>query len=106
MLAPTELVLDAGDKTREIELSTNLATPSVLDDIWLRPLGLVLRSRWQRSEKTQTEPPRAHSALRGRDIRLSISASFDATLEREVAWCRRKGGASINRWHIAAEACQ
>jgi hypothetical protein len=109
--APKELVPETTDKTGpsitfgygllddgEIELQTNFAAQSELHDVWLRPLGIALRNWWKRSEKSRPEPPRANSVLRGRDIRLSISAPFDGTFEGEVDWCRRKGGVNLYRW--------
>ena len=54
--------LDDGD----VELRTKFAVPSVLRDVWLRPLGFVLRRWWRRSEQTLTRR-RRQSALLGRD---------------------------------------
>jgi hypothetical protein len=111
MNAPKELVPETNDKTGplitfgygllddgETELQTNFASPSVLHDVWLRPLGFALRNWWRRSEQSRPEPPRRHSALPGRDIRISVSASFDSTYEGDVAWCLRKGGLPLHRW--------
>lgn len=67
MIAPKAMVPGTSDKTGlsitfgygllddgEIELHTNFATRSELHDVWLRPLGMVLRNWWRRNEKKQT----------------------------------------------------
>ena len=81
----------------DVELRTKFAVPSVLHDVWLRPLGFVLRSWWHRSEPTLPQP-RRQSALRGRDAWLSLEPSFDGRFEGEVTWCRRRGGVAFHRW--------
>ncbi len=81
-----------------VELRTIFATPSALYDVWLRPLGFVLRRWWRRSEGTLPQPRRRQSALRGHDVWLSVEPSFDGIFEGEVAWCRRQGGAAFHSW--------
>jgi hypothetical protein len=86
-------MLDDGD----VELRTKFAVPSVLRDVWLRPLGFVLRRWWQRSERTLTRR-RHQSGLLGRDAWFSLEPSFDRRFQGEVAWCRRRGGAALHNW--------
>ena len=81
----------------DVELRTRFATPSVLHDVWLRPLGFVLRRWWHRSEPTLPQRRRL-STLRGHDVWLSLEPSFDGRFEDEVAWCRRRGGAALHGW--------
>jgi hypothetical protein len=80
-----------------VELRTKFVAPSVLRDVWLRPLGFVLRRWWHRSERSLTQP-RRQSALRGHDVWLSLEPSFDGRFEGEVAWCRRRGGVPLRGW--------
>jgi hypothetical protein len=80
-----------------VELRTKFAAPSVLHDVWLRPLGFVLRRWWHRSERTIAQR-RSQSALRGRDVWLSLELSFDDRLEGEVPWGRRRGGMAFHSW--------
>ena len=80
-----------------VELRTKFAEPSVLHDVWLRPLGFVLHSWWRRSERTLPQP-RRQSALLGHDASLSLEPSFDGRYEGEVTWCRRWGGSAFHRW--------
>ena len=108
--APKELVPETNEETGplitfgygtlddgDIELQTKFAVPSLLHDVWLRPLGFVLRRWWHRSELALTRP-RRRSALRGRDAWFSLEPSFDRRFEGEVAWCRRRGGAALLNW--------
>ncbi len=86
-------MLDDGD----VELRTKFAVPSVLRDVWLRPLGFILRRWWRRSEQTLTRR-RHQSSLLGRDAWFSLEPSFDRRFEGEVVWCRRRGGAPLHNW--------
>ena len=108
--APKELVPVSEDELRllitfghsmltegNVELRAAFAEPSVLRDVWLRPLGFVLRKWWHRSERTLIEP-RRQSVLRGNDVWLSLEPSFDSRFEGEVAWCRRRGGVPLHGW--------
>jgi hypothetical protein len=108
--APKELVSAAGRESGllvsfghrmltegNVELCTKFAAPSVLHDVWLRPLGFVLRGWWHRSERTLPQP-RPQSAMRGHDVWLSLEPSFDAHYEGEVSWCRRRGGVAFHGW--------
>lgn len=81
----------------DVELRTKFPVASVLHDVWLRPLGFVLRSWWQRSELTLPRPHR-QSVFRAPDAWLSLEPSFDGRFEGEVAWCRRKGGVALQSW--------
>lgn len=80
-----------------VELRGKFAAPSVLHDVWLRPLGFVLRRWWPRSEETLPQA-RHQSTLRSQDVWLSLEPSFDARYEGEVTWCRRRGGAAFHPW--------
>jgi hypothetical protein len=80
------------------ELRTKFAAPSVLHDVWLRPLGFVLRRWWHRSERTLPQLLRRQSALREDDVWLSLEPSFDGRYDGEVMWCRRRGGVAFHRW--------
>ena len=108
--APTELVLLPQDDPGllltfghsiltegNVELRREFAAPSVLRDVWLRPLGFVLRRWWWRSERTLTQP-RRQSALGGRDVWLSLEPSFDGRFKGEVVLCRRQGGVAFRGW--------
>jgi hypothetical protein len=80
-----------------VELLENFAYPTVLYDVWLRPLGFVLRRWWRRSEPT-LRPDRRQSSLRGHDVWLSLEPSFDGRFEGETTWCRRRGGVAFHNW--------
>jgi hypothetical protein len=81
----------------DIELRETFTYPTVLDDVWLRPLGFVLRRWWRRSERTLPRD-RRRSSLRGHDVWLSLEPSFEGRFEGEVAWCRKRGGAAFHNW--------
>jgi hypothetical protein len=108
--APKELVPVADEKSGllltfghqmltegHIELRAKFAAPSVLHDVWLRPLGFVLRRWWHRSEGTLPRA-RRQSALHGHDVWLSLEPAFDGQYEGEVTWCRRRGGVAFHPW--------
>ena len=81
----------------DIELKENFTHATVLHDVWLRPLGFVLRRWWRRSEQT-LPPDRRRSSLRGHDVWLSFEPSFEGQLQGEVALCRRRGGTPFRDW--------
>jgi hypothetical protein len=108
--APKELVPQADEKSGllltfghrmltegNIELRTKFAGPAILHDVWLRPLGFVLRRWWHRTEGTVPQP-RRQSALHGHDVWLALEPSFDSQYRGEVTWCRRRGGVAFHPW--------
>ncbi|WP_140981011.1 hypothetical protein [Bradyrhizobium guangdongense] len=108
--APKELVLAADNEPAllvtfghsmltegDVELREIFASPTLLNDVWLRPLGFVLRGWWRRSAPTPP-PDRHQSSLRGHDVWLSFEPSFEGRLEGEVTWCRRRGGVAFQSW--------
>jgi hypothetical protein len=80
-----------------VELRTKFSVPAVLHDVWLRPLGFILRKWWHRSELAVVQP-RHQSGLLGHDVWLSLEPSFDGRFEGDVAWCRRQGGVAFRGW--------
>lgn len=87
--APKELVPATSDKSGplivfghglltdgDVELQTTFPVPSVLHDVWLRPLGFVLCNWWRRSEPALPQPRRhPHSAAAMLGSRWSLRST-------------------------------
>lgn len=77
------------------EITTKFRGPSHLRDVWLRPVGYVLR-RWHRRSPSAKQPQTF--VRQDRFGKLAVTASFDGEYDGIEAWLIRDGGAPLSVW--------
>jgi hypothetical protein len=115
MSAPGQLIEGAGDAIPHItfgygyylddgsiEIASRFSRPVQLDDVWMRPLGYVLRRWLARSQLAIAKAPKTIFSNR-KNAWLAFRPSFDGTLVGVTSLCVREGGArltSFERWLV------
>lgn len=82
------------------EVKIDIKNPSVLYDIWFRPLRWVIR-RWLRKTKATSDTSGLHAVARAAVLYFPIT--MDRIISGDQVICRRRGGAAVSafeRWVI------